>query len=256
MHLSAKKLVAGGFLRRENAEYLISLCGPPRIIPAGANFFPHEHHASHATVILSGVACRYLLIEDGRRQIVALLLPGDVTGLGDAIVPRPPGVLGALRTCTISQWQHKDLRRIRTEFPQIDVALWAETVSEIAIAEEWLFNIGQRDALERVAHLLCELIFRYSRVGLVGEPIELKMPLTQTELADATGLSLVHVNRTLNELRAKNVIGEHPHVLAVMDWDRLKSIGGFDPRYLQLAPSSIAPTASRLSLTHRASSNS
>jgi CRP-like cAMP-binding protein len=239
MHLFAKKLVAGGFLRQEDAEYLISFLGPTRVVPAGANFFPHEQHAGHATIILSGVACRFKMIEDGRRQIVALLFPGDVIGLGDAIVPPPPGFLGALRTCTISQLQHKDLRRIRTEFPQIDVALRAETVSEIAIAEEWLFNIGQRDALERVAHLLCELIFRHNRVGLVGEPIELKMPLTQTEIADTTGLSLVHVNRTLHELRTKKIIGEHPHVLAVMDWDSLKSIAGFDPNYLNLSRSPI-----------------
>jgi CRP-like cAMP-binding protein len=147
--------------------------------------------------------------------------------------------------------QHKDLRRIRTEFPQIDVALWAETVSEIAIAEEWLFNIGQRDALERVAHLLCELIFRHSRVGLVAEPIELKMPLTQTEIADTTGLSLVHVNRTLHELRTKNIIGTQPHVLAVMDWDSLKSIAGFDPSYLHLSRS---PIREHLFSTNRISS--
>jgi CRP-like cAMP-binding protein len=239
MHLFAKKLVADGFLRQEDAEYLISLCSPPRIVPAGVNFFPYEHHAGHATIILSGVACRFKMIEDGRRQIVALLFPGDITGLGDAIVQPPSSFLGALRTCAISQLQYTDRQRIRTEFPQIDVALWAETISEVAIAEEWLFNIGQRDALERVAHLLCELIFRHSRVGLVGEPIELKMPLTQTELADVTGLSLVHVNRTLNELRAKKIIGTQPHVLAVMDWDRLKSISGFDPRYLQLSPGPI-----------------
>jgi CRP-like cAMP-binding protein len=239
MHLFARKLVAGGFLRQKDAEYLISLCGPPRIVPAGANLFPHEHHARHATVILSGVACRYKMIADGRRQIVALLFPGEVNGLCDAVGPPPSGFL-ALRACTISQLQYKDLQRIRTEFPQIDVALWAETVSDIAIAEEWLFNIGQRDALERVAHLLCEIIFRHRRVGLVGEPIELKMPLTQIELADSTGLSPVHVNRTLNELRTKNIIGTQPHVLAVMNWNRLKSIGGFDPRYLQLSQSPIS----------------
>src|ERR1700750_686807 len=85
MHLFAKKLVAGGFLRQEDTEDLISLCGPPRFVPAGANFFPREHHAENATVILSGVACRYKMIADGRRQIVALLFPGDITGLCDGV---------------------------------------------------------------------------------------------------------------------------------------------------------------------------
>jgi CRP-like cAMP-binding protein len=239
MHLFAKKLVAGGFLRQEDTEDLISLCGSPRFVPAGANFFPREHHAENATVILSGVACRYKMIADGRRQIVALLFPGDITGLCDGVVPPPSGVLGALRACTISQLQYRDLQRIRTEFPQIDVALWAETVSDIAIAEEWLFSLGQRDALERVAHLLCEIIFRHRRVGLVSEPIELKMPLTQIELADSAGLSPVHVNRTLNELRTKKIIGAQPHVLTVMNWNRLKSVAGFDPRYLHVSRSAI-----------------
>jgi CRP-like cAMP-binding protein len=117
--------------------------------------------------------------------------------------------------------------------------LWRDTLVDSAIFREWVVNVGRRTAYERIAHLLCELMTRLRAMDLAqGDTCEL--PVTQAELADATGLSAVHTNRTLQELRAEGLIRLEGRVLTALDWEGLKGAGGFDPAYLHLHPFAAA----------------
>src|SRR5215217_3683608 len=117
--------------------------------------------------------------------------------------------------------------------PRIAKALWRETLIDAAIFREWTVNVGRREAYSRIAHILCELTVRLQAVGLTQDHT-CKIPITQSEFADATGLSNVHVNRVLQELRADGLILLKGDTLQVLDWDQLKQAGDFDATYLHL----------------------
>jgi CRP-like cAMP-binding protein len=144
------------------------------------------------------------------------------------------GVL-TLTNCTVAQIPREALLEMTEKHPRIVRALWWTTIVDEAIVREWVANVGRRTASQRIAHLFCELLTRLKAVGLAeDDPFE--FPLTQAELADATGLSTVHVNRTLQELRASGLITLKGRLLAIHDAERLKALAGFDPIYLHLAP--------------------
>ena len=123
--------------------------------------------------------------------------------------------------------------------PRITQALWWDALVSMAIQREWTVNLGQRDALERVAHLLCELFIRLRSAGLTRGH-SCTFPLTQAELADATGMSTVHVNRVLQQMRADGLVHTKGTVLTIPDWEALKMVGDFDPIYLHLRPQQAA----------------
>ena len=234
MNVLAEKFVTTGLLSFTEGISLTSICSLPRVVAHGTNIMTEGTPAPDVTIILTGVAYRYKTISDGRRQIIGFQLPGDISGLCGHLVPEATMSLAALTTCSIAQIRHADIAELRRSSQAIGRALWLEMLRDIAIYEEWMVNLGQRNARERIAHLICEFIYR-TRAGFPeDEPILLKWPLTQTDLADATGLSVVHVYRTLNDLRTQNIIRPKPHALEILNWKRLQDIGGFNARYLQL----------------------
>ena len=111
--------------------------------------------------------------------------------------------------------------------------LWRETMLDAAVGREWLSNVGRRDALARLSHLLCELVVRHRAAGLTADH-SCSFPLTQTALADVLGLSTVHINRALQKLRREQLIELKDRRLTVLEWDRLCEIAEFDPAYLYL----------------------
>lgn len=141
--------------------------------------------------------------------------------------------IGTITECKVGFIQRADLRGLCDRYPRIAAALWRETLIYGAIFREWITNIGRRQALGRAAHLMCEYIVRARAMGL-GEDYSCDLPITQEELADALGLSVVHVNRVLQELRKLNLIGLENRHLTARDWKRLKQVGDFDAQYLQL----------------------
>jgi len=183
--------------------------------------------------ILSGWACRYKQLEDGRRQVVALFLPGDICDLNVFILQQMDHSIGTITAVTIADLSREFLEQIRTGYPRVATALWWETLVSVSIQREWTLNLGQRTASERVAHLLCELFFRLRVAGLTQDA-NCDFPLTQADLADATGLSKVHVNRTLQELRADKLIVLRERTLSILDFERLASVGLFNAHYLHL----------------------
>ena len=128
-------------------------------------------------------------------------------------------------------------------FPGLGGALWRDTLVDAAIFREWMIGIGRKTAFGRIAHLFCEMYLKLEAVGLAGDH-RCELPITQIEIGDALGLSNVHVNRVLQELRAKGLITLRGRSLVITDWAALSEAGEFDPTYLHLEPERHEPAPS------------
>ncbi len=184
-------------------------------------------------VMLEGWACRYRILPDGRRQIMGHLVPGDICDLRMFILKQMDHTVSTISAARVAEVPSDTLLALTDAFPRISRALWWVSLVEEAISREWIVNNSQREAGERLAHLFCEIFLRLRAVGLTnGQSCD--VPLTQAELAETTGLSTVHVNRTLQDLRAAGLIilkGKH---LTIPDLAALKAAALFNPNYLHL----------------------
>ncbi len=184
-------------------------------------------------LVLEGFACRYKLLPDGRRQILAFFLPGDMCDLYASVLAAMDHSIGALSTLRIAQILPEDLQEISNRSVRLRQALrWNNLVDE-AILREWTVNLGQRSGPERVAHLLCEIFVRLQSVGLANGR-KCPFPITQAELSDALGISIVHTNRMLQDMRADDLIVLKGRTLEFLNWEAVKQLAGFDPSYLHL----------------------
>ncbi|SFZ85807.1 cAMP-binding domain of CRP or a regulatory subunit of cAMP-dependent protein kinases [Devosia enhydra] len=196
------------------------------------------------SVVLEGFACRYKLLPDGRRQIVAFLVPGDFCDLRVLVVERADHAVAALAPTTTASITRDRLLSLVNTRPRLSRALWWSTLVEDAILREWLVNVGQRAAIERVSHLLCELYLRLEAVGLAADG-RLELPVTQSELGDALGLSTVHINRTLRELRGQGLLETNGKSYFIRDLARLARVGIFSPDYLRVGRDLLEPRPDR-----------
>lgn len=184
-------------------------------------------------LILEGWACRYKTLEDGRRQIIAYLLPGDLCDHNVSVLREMDHSIGTVTAVTLAEIPTETMRQLNAGHPRLSQALAWEFLVAAAIQREWTVNIGQRTAFERLGHLLCELYMRLRAVGLTqGNTCEL--PLTQAEIADTIGLSVVHVNRTLQELRSVGLISLRGRELTIHRLEALQRAVQFNPNYLHL----------------------
>ena len=188
---------------------------------------------TRSCALLEGFACTFKVTAEGKRQITAFYIPGDIPDLQSLHLEVLDISLGTLTPCKVGFIQHEVLQGLCDRNPRIAKALWRETLIDAAIFREWTVNVGRREAYSRIAHILCELTVRLQAVGLTQDHT-CKIPITQSEFADATGLANVHVNRVLQELRADGLIVLKGDTLQVLDWDQLKQAGDFDATYLHL----------------------
>jgi CRP-like cAMP-binding protein len=188
---------------------------------------------SRCCLLVEGYACVYKMTVEGRRQIVAFHVPGDMPDLQSLHLKVLDNSLVTVTPCIVGFIQHDDVRRVCERYPRITAALWRETLVDASIYREWVLNVGRRDAFSRMAHLLCEMRLKLKAVGLAKDDT-FDLPFTQSELADAIGTSNVHVNRVLQELRAKDLIRSKGTQVTIPDWEKLKETAGFDPLYLHL----------------------
>jgi CRP-like cAMP-binding protein len=188
---------------------------------------------SRSCLILSGFACTYKMTAQGKRQIVSFNLPGDIPDLQSLHLTVLDNSISTISQCRVGFITHEALWDLCKRYPRIASAFWRETLIDASIFREWVMNIGQREAYNRMAHVLCELVTRLRAVGLV-EDHSCNLPITQSEFADALGVTTVHVNRVLQAMRADGLIELNGDRLFVPDWDRLKEVGEFNPTYLHL----------------------
>jgi CRP-like cAMP-binding protein len=184
-------------------------------------------------LMLEGWACRYKQFADGRRQIVGFHIPGDLCDSGLSIVREMDHSIGAVTRLSYAEIGFADFEALIAQSPGVARALrWNELVNA-AIAREWVANVGQRSAYERLAHLFCELFLRLRAVGLTDGD-SCYFPLTQTDLASAAGLTSVHVNRTLQEMRRDGLLTYGFKRLVIPDLEALKRVAMFNANYLHL----------------------
>jgi CRP-like cAMP-binding protein len=189
--------------------------------------------ATSCNVLLSGWVCRYVLLPKGRRQILSFQFPGDIFDAHSFLLQEMDHSIGTLTPCRIGIIPHPTMKRLTEASPRVTRAVWRDTLVDAAIFRAWVTNIGRRSAYQRVAHLICESYLRLDAVRLAPQ-WELDWPITQSELADATGLTVVHINRTLKQLRDDGLVRIRKSRLTILDWPGLKSAADFDPRYLHL----------------------
>jgi CRP-like cAMP-binding protein len=194
---------------------------------------------SRSCLILSGFTCTYKLTGDGKRQIHNFNIPGDIPDLQSLHLEVLDNSLGTITPCSVGFITHEALDKLCERHYRIAKAFWRENLIEGAIFREWMTSIGQREAYPRIAHLLCEMLVRLRAVGLVNG-YSCNWPITQAEIGDALGITTVHVNRVLQEMRANSLIELKGNRLNIPDWDRLKEAGDFEPAYLHLKPEEAA----------------
>lgn len=182
-------------------------------------------------LLVSGWACRYKDLPDGRRQIVGFFLPGDFCDMNVYILSELDHSIGALTRVRYYEISPGQLQQLMDARPHLTQALLWHELANSGIQREWLLSIGQRSPVERLAHLFIELYYRLKVVGLTQDQ-SFHFPITQHNLAEANGLSLVHVNRTLQEMRRDGLIEIADRHLRIIDFDRLSKIAMFNSNYL------------------------
>jgi CRP-like cAMP-binding protein len=188
---------------------------------------------SESIVLITGFAVRYNVLRHGKRQITALHVPGDFVDLHSSLVKAMDHAVMTITPCTVGMVPHETLREISETHPHLTRLLGVSIAVDAAIHRQWLVSMGRRSAFEHTAHLFCELLLRLRVVGLTTDD-SFQLPLTQAELGDTLGLSAVHVNRVVQELRKQGLITWHGETLVIKDWPRLQQIAEFDPTFLSL----------------------
>jgi len=215
------------------ARVLAELVLDTQEFAADANVVRAEVELSTSNLLLEGMMCRYKDVANGERQIMELHVPGDFVDLHSFILKRLDHNVMALVPSRIAFVPHERLADVTRAHPHLARTLWFSTLLDAAIHRESMVSLGRRTALARIAHLLCELYVRLDIVGLT-DGASYKLPLTQGDLAECLGLTSVHVNRTLKELREGGIASFQGGTVTIDDRAALERVAEFNPSYLYL----------------------
>ena len=221
-------------LSEADREAILALPFTLRELDAGAYLSREGERAQHCWVILSGYVCSHKIVANGARQILSVHMKGDGVDLQNAVLAVVDHNIQALSQVRAALIPADAVSELVPSHPGAARAMWIETLVNASIQREWIANVGRRDARTRIAHLLCEIGLRIEAAG-VGERQRFELPMTQEQLADATGLTPVHVNRVLQGLGADQIIDLDKRVLEVANWDGLAAVGDFRMTYLHPA---------------------
>lgn len=220
------------FLSREERLALEEAMSPPRVMQSNVDLVRHGQGSGRVFIVTEGWACRYAITRDGSRQLPTLLVPGDVANLDSLLFDRLNYGVRTLTQATVVSLPRDRALALAAAYPGI-----ARTFTWLALVDnanltEWTLSLGRRSAKERLAHLLCELSVRLDADD--GEASSFAFPLTQEQIADTLGLTAVHVNRTMQQLRSDGLIVTASRTVTLPNVDSLRRLGGFDPSYLHL----------------------
>ncbi|WP_436829226.1 Crp/Fnr family transcriptional regulator [Sphingomonas sp. DT-207] len=218
-------------LTDEDRRAILALPHTRRTFNRDAYLVREGEPTANCHLLLSGFAYRQKLVSNGARQIISIHIPGEFVDLQNALLPIADHNVQSLGRTEVVMVPKTALVQLIAARPQVAEAVWLDTLIDASIFREWVVNVGRRDARARIAHLLCELIVRLRASGVCTEPA-CDFPFTQEQLADATGLTSVHTNRTLQALRREGLVNLSAAKLTVLDWGRLAEVGDFSERYL------------------------
>lgn len=227
------KLRARDLISREEEAVLLSAVAEVREVTQGRVLVRAGVTVHDCTLLVDGIVARYKDLADGQRQILELHLPGDFLDLHSFLLKRLEHHVGSVTPVRLAIVPHDRLRAITEEHPHLARMLWFSTLLDGAIHRERILSVGRRSALSRVAHLLCELHVRLEVVGLAKD-FRFQLPITQADIADATGLTSVHVNRMLRQLRDEDLLTFRGGEVVIHQWEPLQRVAEFNPGYLYL----------------------
>ncbi|WP_398466572.1 Crp/Fnr family transcriptional regulator [Tardiphaga sp.] len=199
-------------------------------VEAGAAIF--SGHGDRCFLVVNGFACGSHRLGNNKRQITSIFVPGDFAGLNDFLLPAATDHLSALGPAVIASLPCDALEDALHESPRLARSFRRQSLVEAAILREWITSLGRREALARVAHLVCELVIRLQAVGLAGDH-DFPISWTQVDVADACGISAVHANRVVQELRRMKLVEWTNKHLKIRDWDALAALAEFTSDYLR-----------------------
>ena len=233
MSILLRKLESIAELSDEQKQAVAGIEGTVQELERGEDIASENTRPKNCTIILNGLLCRYKRLPNGARQILAFHTPGDVPDLHNVFISVMDHSIRATAPSTVLVVPNDTMRDVIRSTPLLGEVLWRDSLIDAAIFREWTVNVGIRSAHKRIAHLLCEVMARMKAVGL-SDGRTCMLPLTQEDIAEATGLSAVHVNRTLQELRSEALIAMGREAISVLSWRKLQEAGEFDPTYLHL----------------------
>ncbi|MEH6664750.1 MAG: Crp/Fnr family transcriptional regulator [Brevundimonas sp.] len=232
LQLFLGRLTSRSLLHTDEQQAILDLPAYASQVSGNQDFVCLGETSDFACLVAAGLVGRFGQNAEGGRQITALHIPGDMADLHSVVQPRAGSALQALTTTTILRIPHDAIRRVAARYPAVAEAFWRDCMVDAAILSQWVVNVGRRNARTRMAHLICEAATRSRKDG-ESQALTFQLPMTQAHLADSTGMTAVHVNRTLKSL--VDVVKFSGSTVHIHDWDRLAATGEFDPGYLQIA---------------------
>lgn len=233
-HPLVRKLETQGLrLRDEELAALLDMPLQVETLRADQDIVREGDRPTRSCLILEGYAATYKITAIGKRQIVAFHIAGDIPDLQSTHLEVLDTSLGTLTPAKVGFIRHEAINHVCERHYRIACVLWRQSLIDATIFREWVVNVGRREALNALAHVMCEFVTKMRTMGL-SDGAECELPMTQAELGDALGISTVHVNRTVQKLRAAGLIRLQGARLTVLDWEGLREVGEFDPTYLHL----------------------
>jgi CRP-like cAMP-binding protein len=227
------RLLLRSILSDDEKQAILALPARASAVDVQHDFVRIGDKVKHACLIVDGLVARFAQIRNGNRGFVAFHIPGDMADLHSVVVPNVTWALHAVVPTTILRIPHAALIDLTARYPAIAMAFWRDCVVDGNVMAQWTVNIARKDAAARVAHLFCETYLRYHAIGLARDG-SFPFAITQINLADAVGLTPIHLNRVLKRLREDGMAIKGAEIVRILDFDRLAAIGEFDPAYLQL----------------------
>ena len=196
---------------------------------------PEDTRVTYSSLLAEGIACRSKTTADGARQIMEFQIPGDFVDLHSYPLEKLDHSISAMSACRIVKLQHTDVSELIEKHPRFARIFWFMTMVDASIHREWLVNLGSRTGVARIAHLFCEMFYRLRVVGMT-DGNSYHFPVSQADLAEATGFTSIHMNRLLRELRERELATFRSKTVQIHDLQGLEEVAGFDPAYLFLEP--------------------
>ena len=229
-----RRLLIRSALTLEEQQAILSLTGDSERIPARRDIVSPGETVESACLVSRGLVARYDQMLDGQRQVTSYYIAGDMCDLHSVVVPKASWSITAVSQASVIRIPHRQLRSLCLDYPAIALAFWRDGTVDASIFAKWVGNLGRKKAKARIAHIMCEMGTRMEAAHL-GTRVAYELKVTQEQLSDASGLTPVHVNRTLQEIRREGLLSFSGGHVEVMDWDALVSVAEFDPAYLMLA---------------------
>ncbi len=227
------RLLTRSSLNEEEQRAVLDLPLVTQHVDANRDFVRLGENLDHACLVIEGLVARFEQTIKGDRQITALHVEGDMADLHSVVLPKTSWGLHALTASRIGKVPHGALIAAANRYPVLARAFWRDCAVDASIIATWSVSLGRRNALARLAHLVCELKCREEAVGRFCNN-GFGLPMTQAQLADVLGLTAVHINRTISALRAASLISMSSSRVTILNWSGLVQAADFDPAYLHL----------------------